>query len=69
MLFVTDVGEQVTVKCSCGCFSLSVRNPTIVPRGVVRCLICGTRAPISTLIREWLVQPEARAERAVHWGS
>ncbi len=53
MLHMTDMSDRFTVTCSCGCFSLSFRNRTFAARGVVHCLICGARASLPTLVREW----------------
>lgn len=57
MLFVTDVGERITVKCGCGHFSLSLRNRGQAAPGAVRCPICGARAPLGDLVQAWRGRP------------
>ncbi len=50
MLSVTESGDRITVKCSCGCYSLTAHKPTESHDGLVRCLICGARARLVDLL-------------------
>jgi len=61
MLFLTEAGERITVKCSCGCYSLSAHKPMESQSSLVRCLICGARAGLSELLADWRIR-SARAE-------
>lgn len=62
MLFVTDVGERVSVKCGCGHFMLSLRNRGAVAPGAVRCLICDAQAPLADLVEAWRAQRVRRPD-------
>jgi len=52
MLSATESGDRITVKCSCGCYSLTAHKPTESHDGLVRCLICGARAALTELLTE-----------------
>jgi hypothetical protein len=53
MLFMSTAKDRYTVKCSCGCFSLSFRPPRERARATVHCVICGARAPLGALLDDW----------------
>ncbi len=53
MLHVTDIGDRITVRCSCQCFAVSLRSPKALRDGIVRCLFCTSRATLSDLLRDW----------------
>ncbi len=53
MLFMSDAKDRFTVKCSCGCFSLTFRPPHERARATVHCVICGARAPLGALLDDW----------------
>jgi hypothetical protein len=61
MLILTEADERITVRCSCGCYSLSAHKPATAPSGLVRCLICGARAGLSELLADWRIR-SARTE-------
>jgi len=52
VLSATESGDRITVKCSCGCYSLTAHKPTESHDGLVRCLICGARAALTELLTE-----------------
>ncbi len=61
MLSATECGDRITVKCSCGCYSLTAHRPSDPRDGLVRCLICGARAALTDLLAEC----ETRRNRGV----
>ncbi len=44
------VGRGIRVVCGCGLFSLTFRNLKASRFGVFRCLICGWRQPMASLL-------------------
>ena len=52
MLSATESGDRITVKCSCGCYSLTAHKPAESHDGLVRCLICGARARLADLMKD-----------------
>jgi hypothetical protein len=51
-LSATLSGDRLTVKCSCGCYSLAAHKPAEPRDGLVRCLICGARAGLADLLTD-----------------
>ena len=62
MLSATQSGDRITVKCSCGCYSLTAHKPAESHDGLVRCLICGARARLADLMAECRAR-DSRARR------
>lgn len=60
MLRVTHFGTRLTLRCGCGCFVLTLRNPTAVSHGTVRCPICAAQASLDELMRAWHDAIDAR---------
>ena len=52
MLSATESGDRITVKCSCGCYSLTAHKPAEAHDGLVRCLMCGARARLADLMKD-----------------
>lgn len=52
MLSATESGDRITVKCSCGCYSLTAHKPKDPRDGLVRCLNCGARAHLADLMAD-----------------
>ncbi len=63
MLFMSDAKDRFTVKCSCGCFSLTFRPPRERARATIRCVICGARAPLGALLGEWNARSAQAGDR------
>lgn len=67
MFNLTETSDHVMVSCSCGCFHLSLRKQTLAAHGATqrtcRCLICGTRAKLPVLLRNWQARTAAYQDR------
>lgn len=61
-LSATESGDRITVKCSCGCYSLTAHKPTESHDGLVRCLICGARAALTELLTECRARRDLNAD-------
>jgi len=62
MLSATESGDRITVKCSCGCYSLTAHKPTESHDGLVRCLMCGARARLADLMKDCRARRNPTAE-------
>ncbi len=61
-LSASEAGGRITVRCSCGCYSLTAHKPAEPHDGLVRCLICGARAGLADLLAEWRCRRDHRSD-------